>query len=310
MDPAAIGFSLLLVALFLLLALFPASLFNETIEENYDVIAGWFARGGKRVARLRGLVAGFWQGPIGVGIFLLLAGVVYGFLDPAFGLDADSLALFAGIVVGLAITTAAFEYPIVLVQRRVNLERGLVRVLPLTILIALACVLVSRMAEFQPGYMYGLIAFWAFDRALPRRSAGIAVTLTCVLILAMALGAWVLLPGVEQALAGSPLLSLFATTVLAVIFIGGLEGLLVELLPLRFLRGNYVWAWRRSVWIALFAIAGFAFVHILLHPGVDYLFEVRGEAVAVAVGFFIGFGVLSVAAWGYFRYVYRPPQGA
>jgi hypothetical protein len=305
-DLAAIGWSALLVILFLLLALFPASLFNETLEENYEVIAGWFARGGRRMARLRGLVAGFWRGWFGVAFFLLLSGVIYGFLDPAFGLDAESVALFGGIVLGLAITTAAFELPIVVFQRRLNLERGVVRVLPLTILIALACVLVSRIAEFQPGYLYGLVAFWAFERALPRRAAGAAVAVTCLLILALALGAWLLMPAVAQALAGSPLLATLAATTLAVIFIGGLEGLLIELVPIRFLRGAHVWAWRRSVWLVLFAIAGFAFVHILLHPGTDYLFEVRGEAVAVAVGFFIAFGALSVGAWAYFRYLYKP----
>jgi hypothetical protein len=269
-------------------------------------LAGWFARGGTRLARLRGLIARFWHGWFGVSFFLLLSGVIYGFLDPAFGLDAQSIALFAGIVIGLAITTAAFELPIVLVQRRVNLERGIVRVLPLTILIALACVLVSRVAEFQPGYLYGLVAFWAFERGLPRRSAGIAVALTCVLILIMALAAWLLMPVVRESLAGSPLLGTFAATVLAVIFIGGLEGLLIELVPVRFLRGQHVWAWRKSVWLVLFLIGGFAFVHILLSPGAGYVFDARGEAVGVAVAFFIGFALLSVVTWGYFRYVYKP----
>jgi hypothetical protein len=306
-DPVSVGWSLLLVALFLLLALFPASLFNNTIEENYEVIAGWFGRGGRRISRLRNLMARLWRGKLGVLFFLLLSGVIYGFLDPGFGLDAESAALFAGIVLGLAITTAVFELPIVVVQRRVNLERGVVRVLPLTIVIALACVLVSRVAEFQPGYLYGLIAFWAFDRALPKRTAGAAEAATCVMILLLALAAWLLLPVAESAFGGAPLMSTLVLTTLAVIFIGGLEGLLVELLPLRFLRGSVVWAWRRSVWVILFVIAGFAFVHILLHPGVDYLFEARGEAVAVAVAFFLGFGALSVATWAYFRYLHKHP---
>lgn len=305
-DLAAIGFSTLLVLLFILLALFPASLFNETIEEHYDVIAGWFAFGGTAGARFRGALSRFWNGRGGVVFFLLLTGVIYGFLDPRFGLDGESIALFLGIVIGLGITTVAFEYPLVVAQKRVNMERGVVRVLPLTIFIALACVVVSRVAEFQPGYLYGLIAFWAFDRALPRRAAGLSVALTCALILLMSLVAWALLPGVDAALAGSPLLQVFATTVLAVIFIGGLEGLLVELVPIRFLRGQHVWAWKRSVWLILFLVAGFAFVHILLNPSADYLLEARGEAVGVAVAFFIGFGVLSVVTWGFFRYVYKP----
>jgi hypothetical protein len=306
LSPTAAGLSVLLVALLLLLALFPATLFNKTLEENYDSVARWFGLGGRRLADVRAALSRFWKSRIGVISFLLLSALIYGFLDPTFGPNANSLAIFIGVLGGLVVTTAAFEAPIAIFQERINREPGIVRVLPLTIVVALACVLVSRAASFQPGYLYGLIAGYAFSRPLSKRDAGLSVALTSVLIFLLSIGCWLVLPSVNDWLAGAPWLQLLATTALAVVFIAGLESLLLELLPLRFLRGTQLWDWSKTIWLALFAVSGLAFVHILLHPGVNYLFEARGDAIAVAVFFFIAFGLLSISFWAYFRWRARP----
>jgi hypothetical protein len=287
--------------LFLLFA-FPSALFNETLEENYDRIAAWFHRGGRVGAALRARLARFWTGYVGVAVFLALSGVIYGFLDPGFGLDAESAVLFGGIVVGLLLTTVAFEAPLALFQKRHNGELGVIRVLPLSIVVAIVCVLLSRVANFQPGYLYGLVAFYAFTRGMSPRQEGIAVAATCLLILVLAVSAWVALPLADAALAGQPLAQLFATTVLAAIFVGGLEGVLFELFPMRFLRGSRLWAWSRVAWAILFVAAAFAFVHVLLAPTAGYLFETSAGAVVVVVGFLIGFAALSIAFWAYFRF--------
>ncbi|MCY7417229.1 MAG: PASTA domain-containing protein, partial [Chloroflexi bacterium] len=97
----------------------------------------------------------FWSTRAGVATFFVLAGLLYGFLDPTFGLTVDSVLLFVGIlgalVVGSLVATATFRWARV----RLNGEQGTFRVLPTTLVIALVCVLTTRITDFQPGYLYG-----------------------------------------------------------------------------------------------------------------------------------------------------------
>ena len=158
--------------LFLLLAAFPSQLFNKTLEENYAEVVGWFTRGGQAGVRIRDALAGFWQRRSGLIIFVAISALLYGFLSPQFGPTIESFAALIGILGGLAIVIGAFELPLLLFQRRINKDAGMLRVQPLTIFIGIACVVISRIADFQPGYLYGLVAAYAFARELPLRDEG------------------------------------------------------------------------------------------------------------------------------------------
>jgi hypothetical protein len=299
---------MLLALLFLLLAAFPGQLFNKTLEENYEEVVGWFSRGGRWAERARDALQRFWKRRSGVISFVVLSGLLYGFLDPAFGPTLESFALLGGILVGLAVIIATFELPVAFLQRQTNRDRGRIRVQPLTIGVAVVCVLLSRIADFQPGYLYGLVAGFAFLKPMSRRDEGRAAALTAFWMLVVALVAWLLLPSIEAAAAGSPLLSLAVGAALATIFVGGLEGLLFELVPLRFLRGEKLFAWRRPLWAALFVIAAFLVAHILLTSSSGYLGDTRTSPLISAVVLFVGFGIVSVAFWGYFRFRPNRPE--
>jgi hypothetical protein len=127
-------------------------------------------------------------------------------------------------------------------------------------------------------------------------------------MLLVALGAWLAMPFIEQSLASQPLLLMGVSAGLATIFVGGLEGLLFELVPLRFLRGEAVYQWRRSVWAILFLSAGFAFAYILLDPSHGYLGSTRISPLIPAVILFVSFGIASIVFWAYFRF--RPERTA
>jgi hypothetical protein len=305
-DPAAVTQSLLLALLFLLLAAFPGQLINKTLEENYDEVAGWFARGGRAVAGVREALARFWKRRSGVLTFVALSAVLYGFLSPDFGPTFESVAALVGILAGLAVVIATFELPKKFVQTRILGDRGRLEVQPLTIFVAIACVFVSRVADFQPGYLYGLVAGWAFAAPLGARDEGKAAAWTAVWMLIVALGAWIALPIAEATFAGQPLVLTALAAGLATVFVGGLEGLLFELVPLRFLRGQALMAWRRGLWAVLFLAAGFAFAHILLTTTSGYLGSTRVSPLASAVILFVGFGIASVLFWGYFRFRPQP----
>ena len=121
-------------------------------------------------------------------------------------------------------------------------------------------------------------------------------------MLAISLSAWLLLPLVDRNFNAQPFLDVLLSTALATIFVAGLEGLLFELVPLRFLRGEVVFAWRRSVWAILFLVAAFLFAWIMLQPQVGYLGSTRASPLIPALILFCTFGLFSVAFWGYFRF--------
>ncbi len=307
-DVTTLMRSALLALLFLLLAAFPGQLVNKTWEENQEEISGWLARGGAAVAGVRNAVSAFWDHKVGIFVFVVLSAILYGFLSPDFGPTGQSLAALVGILIGLLIVIAAFELPLAFAHRRLRADRGNLKVVPLTIFIALFCVAVSRVANFQPGYLYGLVVGFAFATTLDPRDEARANVATALVMLAIAVGAWLLLPVADVALAGQPLLDIAVSAGLATIFVAGLEGLLFELVPMRFLRGLSVYQWRRAVWVALFAVAAFLFAWILLEPTVGYLGTTRVSPLMPAVMLFAGFGIFSVLFWGYFRF--RPQRAA
>ena len=305
-DAGVIGQSLLLAVLFLLLAAFPAQLFNKTLEENYAEVSGWLAIGGAWTARIREALAAFWRRRTGLIVFLVISALLYGFLSPEFGPTIESAASLIGILGGLVIVITAFEIPLVYFYRTKLKDPGRLAVQPLTIFVGIACVVISRIADFQPGYLYGLVVGYVYAKELPIRDEGRANALTAIWMLTVALAAFFSLPLIESATQSAPFLQIALAAAAATIFIGGLEGLLFELVPLRFLRGETVWAWRRGAWAILFLAAAFTFVHILLTPTSGYLGSTRTSPLMAAVILFVAFGVFSVAFWAYFRY--RPQR--
>jgi hypothetical protein len=114
----------------------------------------------------------FWRSPLGILAFILVSALLYGLLDPTFGIDLSSLATFMGLALGMIIMVLAFGIPMFIGARtqRIGLS---VRALPGTLLVAIGCVVISRVADFQPGYMYGLIIGFtprtgARERSIPK----------------------------------------------------------------------------------------------------------------------------------------------
>jgi hypothetical protein len=298
----------LLALLFMLLAAFPGQLLNNTVSEHYGEISGWFALGGSWTRDARNALSGFWQTRLGLAVFVIGSGLLFGFLSPSFGATVESAASLVGIVGGLVLILAAFELPRLLVHRRFFRDPGRLIVQPLTIVIAVVCVLISRLAEFQPGYLYGLVIGFAFARELSARNEGRLNALTALWVVLLSLLAWLLLPFAASAVGAPSLIQVALSAGLATVFVAGLEGVLFELVPLSYLRGESVFGWRRSVWAILFVTAAFAFVHILLTPANGYLGDSRTSPLLAAVILFFGFGGFSVAFWAYFRF--RPTAGA
>lgn len=343
LDPVVLATSAAMAGGVVLLVPFPAALFNSTLEEHYDEVMvairrvrGWLARlfgglwqrGTRVLARSPGteesggasadvsppqassgrariqLDEAFWRSPLGILAFLLASALLYGLLDPTFGLDLASLATFQGLALGTVVMLLAFGVPAFIGGRGHGLGA---RALPGTLIIAIGCVLISRLADFQPGYLYGLIIGFTFARPLARREAGRLDAVAASVALGLAVVAWIGLPFVragasaEQGFVNGVLETAFATVVVA-----GLEAAAVAMLPIRFLPGERVRDWNRRVWAVLLGVATFGFLHILVNPASGYLADATRSSLFTVILLLVIFGGGSVLFWAYFRF--RPAR--
>ena len=303
-DPPIVLQSALLALAVIFLMPFPAQLFNSTVEEHHTEIRGWFAPVTRGFRAAGKGVDAFWRSPIGIGLFLVVSAVLYALLDPAFAVAPESLITLLGLAVGIVLVTTLFAIPAVLWHRRQG-DRPAVEAIPGTLLVAVACVAVSRLADFQPGYLYGLVIGLAFARELNPRDEGRSGAAAAGLMLTASILSWLGLGLlVESSAVGFG--AALAETVLAVVMVAGLEGVAFGLLPLRFLPGEPVYAWNRIVWGALIGIGLFAFFHILINPSTGYLADTSRTPLLVVLGLLVGFGLASIAFWAYFRF--RPAR--
>ena len=251
-----------------------------------------------------------WHTPLGIFGFVLLSALLFAFLDPTFGFSLTSVATFAGLAVGLFIVLAAYGVPLVLLARRQRVAVT-VRALPATLLVGVLCVLVSRIADFQPGYLYGLIIGFVFARALEIREEGRAEAIAAGSSLGVAFVAWIVLALLRGAGgAGGELSTALIEAAAVTTVVAGLENAVFAMLPLRFLPGAAVYKWNRRVWIVLMALGLFGFVHVLLNPaaGAGYMADTTRTSFITLVILLVAFGIASVLFWAWFRF--RPTRQA
>jgi hypothetical protein len=310
----------LLVALLGLLIVFPAQIFNSTYEENHTRIERAFRRfrrtpragpsaevgdevGAPEPPRLRRLAV--------FGLCALAGTLLGGLLDPGFGANRTSAALLVGvlaalIVAVLAVAAAGWAFR----TARHQPHHWYLRAIPSALVVAVVCVLVSRLTNFAPGYLFGLLGGAVFAGALQRRTEGRAEAVTLLAVLALALGAWV---GFAQVVsraneADASFGILVADALLGCLFIGGIEGLLFSLIPLRFLPGYRVRQWGWVPWGVLTLATAYLFVHVLLVPESGYLGRSTTVTATVTIALFVAFGVASCLFWAWFRFRPDPEQ--
>ena len=304
--PVALLANALIALALVLLVTFPSHLFNRTYEENHDAIRAWWERRLPQLKRLRlgtAIVPAPGRASLSYVIVVLCGGVLAALLDPSFGPNLRTLALFLGVVLAL-IAGSTLGATADGLYRAARHKAGIwhLHALPSGLVVAALCVLVSRLTSFQPGYLYGLIGGVTFARSLSLREEGHVVAVTSVLTLAVSVAAWLVWVPVSGASAADPtgfgwaLLSNF----LAAVFVSGMVGLVIGLVPLRFMPGEKLANWNRGAWGAVFGIASLAVIEIMLRPQST---GARPASVPfwTTVALFLAFGAASVLFWGYFR---------
>ncbi len=285
---------------------FPSQLFNHTFEENYDEIRAIASRRLRWLRQLRREASATASKPRSALIFgvVVLVGAVFGGLnDPKFGFNGRSVVTYLAVILAILAGVAMSA----LVNYTYRRARGRetdweFHALPAGLLVAASCVLISRLSAFQPGYLYGVIAGIAFGGTLARDEAGRNVALGTLVSLIVAVLAWFVWVPVHGAatLPGAGFVSVLGSDLLASLFIGGLVGSVIGLLPLSFLPGGTLFAWSRAVWAGIFGLAVFGLLEVELRPQSTAAHPGRAPIVT-AIVLFVLFGGISVGLRVYFN---------
>lgn len=306
-SPALLAANLVITAIVILFITFPSALFNHTLSDNYEEITAVT----RRFGRLRpNLPAGPRRDAVTFAAVLLAGAWINGQLDSQFGFNGSSVVSFAATVVNICFGVA-FSTMVAVAYRRARHKSTAwhFRALPFGLVFAALCVVVSRLTGFQPGYFYGLVVGIAFGTSLARHEAGHTAALASLASMGLAVVAWfgwaAVNPSAAKAGAGWPLVLL--DDFLGSLFVGGLVGNVVGLLPLRSLQGGTLVNWRRPVWAVIFGIAVFGMVQVLLHPENGKVHPSSAPLVT-AVLLFVGFAGGSLAFNRYFTWEGRPTR--
>jgi len=307
LAPADVARSVGITAFVMLLLGAPTPIFNSTLDGNRALIERWIRR--KRPRRLgqagslsrfgRQLLA--WSHTwIGLVLYLFLAALLYAFLDNTFPFQ-NAARTFGTTLFGIAVGTAVSQVPGELYVRKRFKTRGKVHVALWTLILAGACVLITRLTGVQPGYVYGIIGGFVFAVTLTAEDRGRMAFRGMTVLLAAGIAAWFLRipfePGrgpVGGEAAG------FVGKVLAGVFITAIEAAAIGLIPLHFLEGEPLYAWSRRRWAVLWVISLVLFTHVLLYPVSDVVPSPSPTGVWTVVLAATAYALIALGFWWFF----------
>ncbi|MDQ4144595.1 MAG: hypothetical protein M3198_12795 [Actinomycetota bacterium] len=293
--------SILLAALLILLVGFPADMFNATLLAHYEEVTGWFSWGW--LDRFRAWLSGL-PSPVVLVSFAAAGALLYAQLSPDFGFNRGSLALLAGMFVSFLIVSLTYDVARALYIRRRFKVSSKIRAQVAGIVVGTILVIFSRIADFQPGYVYGVFTALVFRGSVDEKDDGRALGFASVWLGVVAVGSWFAqIPVSDMAAeAGAPLWVLALEAGLASLWVAGLGAIVFGLVPLRFFYGAAVRAWNRRVWLAIYATGMLFFALIVLHPDQALYGSSEEVSLMAVVSLFFAFSAFSLAFWAYFRY--------
>ncbi|MGK2964839.1 MAG: FGLLP motif-containing membrane protein, partial [Tepidiformaceae bacterium] len=307
-SPSVLATNAAIMGGILLLILFGSELFNQTLQHyRDDVIDPWWHRvaapWNNLVNGIGGASGGFGQIAAFIGV-LGLTGVIYTFLEPEVGFNSHTAVLFVSIVIGTGILTYVYSGLEVNMLKRLFGATAAVRVFAPSLLIALASVIVSKLIDLNPGIVYGFVASAVLlqNADIPEKQEGKIDFVPLTACLVLSIGSWLLTPIVRDANADGGNFFLAVTEgVLIMTFIGGIEALIWNMIPLRVMDGGKILLWNKWVWIGLTAVSVFLFWHVLLNQersGFDALQETASMSVVLVCA---AYAAVAVGTWAYFR---------
>jgi virginiamycin B lyase len=201
---------------------------------------------------------------------VVLVGAALGsLLDPRFGSGIGSLYTYIAVALAIFAGAAIPAWVTWAYHRGRRAETGWhLQALPAGLAVAAVCVLISRLTSFQPGYLYGIICGVAFSARTTTAQKGHLVALSSLSTVVVSVLAWLAWVPAHSAAsgAGAAFAPVILADFLASVFVSGLVGTVISLLPLRFLPGWDLHRWHLGAWLGCFGLATFGVIEVLLIP--------------------------------------------
>ena len=240
-----------------------------------------------------------WGRPAGLGLYLVVSAVLYSGLQPGWGFNWATWVSALAFLVTLALTTAiSLGVTVAGLRRRPEGAGGHPVVEFRTLVIAAICVARPRLIGFVPGYLYGIVARFEADEESAEVHQAATIRGASVVVLASSVGAWFVV-GPLRSLAGGhhPLVGLPAA-IAAGLFMGGVESLMIGLLPIELLPGATLPKHHRHAWKLLWGAGGFLAALALFRPG---LVNAQGRSAWLILAAAVVYAGGAVAFWALTR---------
>ena len=300
-------------AVFLMLIVgYPGYLLNKVLEKHWTGAMTWVrARRAKRVTRSPKAGAAdaalapdavppskrkapswlVWPG-------FVIAAIIAGFVDPAFGLNPMSVRLVITGLISFVLLNVIGWVVVIAALRKIQPDAHPTITFRFGSLIVVALtVLVARLLQFEPGVIFGLVAGLTFAITLVASKDALVILLGSGAALVMAIGAWIgysAFGPLADAVPGSVLFRSLAELFSGVV-VEGVSTLPLALLPLLALDGAVLFAWHKWVWALAYIVGAGSFVLVMFT-----IPEAWGE---IEGGFgrwlllFVGLAVIAVGVW-------------
>ncbi|MCU1414280.1 MAG: hypothetical protein JWN80_1620 [Microbacteriaceae bacterium] len=278
------------VVLVLLIAI-PTHFFNEAAGKTSELFERWWrkrrpVKTDRKAKPLKPVRLAGW--PLAAG-GVAAASIISAFVDPRFGFDAASARTFASILVSFVVDVCIGWFVLLFVVRKTHpASTARFEFKPLTLLIVVVAVLFSRLTDFQPGIVFGLVAGIAFGGLLATAEKARVALIGLGWSFGIGVIAWV----------GYSLTSVHAVFLhetLSGIAIAGSSSLPIALLPVRGLTGGVVWRWKRWVWALAYGVGLFAFM-VMLMP-MPFSWQSVPINLVVWIVLYLAYAVVAIGLW-------------
>lgn len=315
-NPVALGIAGASALILMAFVVFPAELLNNTLASRYGALfGGLFGGAGRGRGRWVERVTEWLRRsplPSAAGV-IAIASLIFCFADPGFGFDLASLRLFLACFIALVVVSIVATF---IAGRYLGIRwrlRSILEVQPLGLVLAVVGIIVSRLLDFTPGIIIGLVVGLALTGRIDGadadgRDQARAVATFSVTVLVLSVLSWAGYSVLLDALAGAPngFVDALALDTLAAIPAEGLGALPVGLLPLRGLDGAEVWGHTKLGWAVLYGVSLTLFWLVIVADNGNW--GDMGGSLTVWGAVLIAFTVLAVGVYLYFRFSDRQAE--
>lgn len=253
------------LALLFLVAL-PAELLNSTLDENYQRLFGRRRR--SKLPWLERLRNRFRRTPIVGGLTLTtVAALILSFSDPRFGFDLTSLRLFLACAIGMFVLGwIANVVTSAILKRRWNIAT-VIELEPFGLVIALAGVVLSRLLDFAPGLLIGLVLSLSLSASAKLKDEAKYVLTWAGVVLGLSILGWVGYSFFSGVVAPDTFAGALLNDTLVAVATEGISALVIGLLPIGFLDGRSLFHYSKRQWLGTYLVTLVAFFVIVVPSG-------------------------------------------